>query len=250
MDAINSVHGYSGVYSYEIIIVDDGSTDQYTIELLEELSKNYIVEHQANKGPATARNTGCKIANGKYLLFLDSDNKIDPKYIDVGITSLESDINIGVVYASPYFFGENISSRKFIAKPFNINKMLVSNYIDTCAVVRKEVWSSVGGFDESPEMFTLEDWDFWLRIYEKGWKFMFIDKQLFYYRLRNGSLMDKSHKTNTGNKAIAHIYKRHALLVAKQHQRLYESLDYKIGSKLLRPYRFIKRIVKQYAINS
>src|SRR4051812_30684422 len=98
-DAIESVRSYNGKHSYEIIIVDDGSTDEATLTLLEGLSvDSCVVLHQPNKGPAAARNTAIRHSKGEYILFLDSDNKIRPEYIDEGIKALENDKKAGVAY--------------------------------------------------------------------------------------------------------------------------------------------------------
>jgi glycosyltransferase involved in cell wall biosynthesis len=243
-EAIESVKAYSGRYSYEIIIIDDGSTDLFTIELLKELSKEYTILRQENNGPATARNNGCKIAKGRCFLFLDSDNKIIPDYIDFGIDILDHNSEAGVVYAKAHFFGDK-SRTEFNSIPFDIKELLVTNYIDMCAIVRKRTWESVDGFDESPEIFTLEDWDFWLKVYEKGWKFIFIDKKLFYYRIREGSLMDNYHKSEILKVRTEYIFKKHVLLLEQQYRSIYQSLAYKTGLKILRPYRLVKKFFKQ-----
>jgi glycosyltransferase involved in cell wall biosynthesis len=248
-EAVESVKAYSGKYSYEIIIIDDGSTDLFTLEVLKELSKPYVVLRKENKGPATARNYGCRLAKGRYFLFLDSDNKIIPEYIDLGITSLDQNITSGVVYAKAHFFGDK-SRIGFNSIPFDIKELLVTNYIDMCTIVRKEAWESVGGFDESPDMFTLEDWDFWLSIFEKGWNFYFLNKPLFYYRIREGSLMDIHLQNKDYFRRNIYLFDKHYELYRKYYAFIIDnaiahfkkkSLAYRIGNTFTRPAKIIKK---------
>src|SRR4051812_30462131 len=82
-EALDSISAYPDKGMYEVIIINDGSTDELTLSLLNNLQQNgeHIVLHQENKGPAAARNAGVKMAKAPYLLFLDSDNKIESNYI-------------------------------------------------------------------------------------------------------------------------------------------------------------------------
>ncbi|OZI05399.1 hypothetical protein BWI93_25675 [Siphonobacter sp. BAB-5385] len=103
-EALASVEAYQGSYAYEIIIINDGSTDPHTLEYLRELeTRGYSILHQENKGAAAARNTGVRAARGKYLLLLDSDNRIRPAYLEKGIPVLESRPDVGVVYGNAHF---------------------------------------------------------------------------------------------------------------------------------------------------
>lgn len=100
-DALQSIANTQIQYSYEIIIVDDGSTDSLTINKLLELEQaGFHIIRQQNGGPAKARNTGIEQAIGKYILPLDADNKIHPNYINKGIPLLESGF-ADIIYAKP-----------------------------------------------------------------------------------------------------------------------------------------------------
>ena len=84
-EAVTSVKE-SSFTNYEIIIVDDGSSDLHTLSVLRQLEHQkckLIV--QANGGPAAARNSGVRVAKGEYLFFLDSDNKIHPEYLEKSV---------------------------------------------------------------------------------------------------------------------------------------------------------------------
>lgn len=244
-EAVNSVLTYHGKYSYEIIITDDGSTNKNTLALLRGLEEQDIkILHQENKGPAAARNTGVKNCDSEYLLLLDSDNSIDPVYIDEGINALKLNDAAGVAYGNAHFFGES-TRRNIEDAPFDITRILLNNYIDTCAVVRRKAWESVGGMDEEKLLIGHEDWEFWINLYAQGWQFIYLDKTLFNYRVATASLITKTSKTDFYNK-LGYIYKKHWKVVHETYLRLYgKSVTADADEK--RPLRsFIKYSRKKY----
>ncbi len=232
-EAIESVEKYHDKNAYEIIIVNDGSIEEYTIELLNKLKEKYYkIIHQENKGPAAARNTGVINSKGKFLLFLDSDNKIRTAYIDKGIEVLSKNKEIGVVYGNPIFFGGN-TERHFKTKEFDLKSIVHGNYIDVCTVIRREVWEDVGGFDENRELLQ-EDWEFWIRVGKSKWKFFYIDEPLFDYRIRNNSHVTNSH--GKYNQLLKYVYSKHIDLFINNYHSLDSELQYN-KSLIERPFR-------------
>lgn len=244
-DAINSIDKTDDL-TLNIIIVDDGSTDVYTLDLLVKLKEQEItVIHQKNKGPAAARNTGVKASNSKYLLFLDSDNKIRPTYIPKAINILESDEKIGVVYGVPNFFGESEETR-FIPLEFNMNTILRNNYIDVCAVIRREVWENVCGFDENSLLIGREDWDFWIKVGVAGWGFHFVQETLYDYRIRKDSIIAQASMNNSLEKALTYLYLKHKEIFLMTYDDLYQT-KLKYESEHKNPfYLFIKYFYHKY----
>ena len=93
--------------SYEHIIVNDGSTDPFTLERLKALSQEGIlVLTQSNQGLGAARNTGIKKASGEFIWPLDSDNKLCPDFVQQALSFFQQAPSIGVVYGDALLFGE------------------------------------------------------------------------------------------------------------------------------------------------
>jgi glycosyltransferase involved in cell wall biosynthesis len=260
-DALSSVESYRGTNNYEIIIVNDGSTDLQTIKLLEQLKKDKLkIIEQENKGPAAARNTGVKASTGEYILFLDSDNKIRGSYIDIGIELMNNNQDIGVVYGKPFFFGDTNVAR-FNSRDFCMSTLLLCNYIDMCSVVRKSMLIKLGGLDESQALIGHEDWELWIRAGAAGWKFRYVDKVLYEYRVRENSLVKQSLREDEHAKMLEYLYIKHLKIFLKNYKDLYnktvelsvsqnnqinlikaltESSSYKLGNLLIRPLSRIK----------
>lgn len=245
-EALESIKSYPDNKVYEVIIVDDGSTDQHTLTLLSKLNhEGYTIIHQENKGPAAARNTGIRQSRGEYILFLDSDNKIRAAYIDKGIEILKTYNDVGVVYGNPSFFGDSDQPR-FTTEKFDMYKMLRTNYIDICTVVRRKAWEEVGGLDENRLLMGHEDWEFWINTASKGWKFHYVDEVMFEYRLRSNSLIMQSSETDNVSQLVRYVHQKHLDTYIKYYQALY--IQYSIcQNDQKRPFRsFVKFMYKKY----
>lgn len=200
-EALASVAQVKEKELYEVIIVDDGSTDVETIKTLLAIeAEGYFIFRKKNEGLGAARNAGIKLAKGDYILPIDCDNKIRPEYLHDGIQILDAEPSIDVVYGNAEYFGEKKGI--WTIGDFNLQKLMVGNYIDACAIFRKSTWERMGGYDEKMPVMGFEDWDFWLRIAFARGRFHYVNKTLFDYRFSEKSMInllqsDSYEKINT-----------------------------------------------------
>ena len=171
---------------WEAVIVNDGSTDAYTSELLHNYHKpNTKVIFTKNQGLAEARNTAIAAAKGTYILPLDADDKIAPTYCEKAVDVIRNNKEIGIVHSETEYFGEHSGLRD--DPPFSLETMLQRNIILCSSMFRREDWEQVGGYNANMK-YGGEDWDFWLSIIELGRKVFKIPEVMFYYRIRTGSM--------------------------------------------------------------
>lgn len=193
-DAVASVMNQTH-NDWEIIIVDDGSTDADTLTTLHILElrqdSRIRVLRQDNAGPAAARNTAIAHAKGKYILPLDADDTIEPSYMAQAIPVLERDSNIGIVYCKAKKFG--LEQGIWALPPFSYEEMAIDNVIFCTAFFRRNDWEVVGGFPETL-IHGMEDYAFWLKILAMHRKVHQIDDVLFNYRIKARSRTSDFHE--------------------------------------------------------
>ena len=179
--------------NYEIIIVDDGSTDN-TQEVLSRYShlENIKFVTQSNQGPAAARNRGIKLSSGEYIAFLDADDLWLPTKLEKQIIFLEQHPLTDMVYCDAYIFSGNFPWKKTLfnmSPPASGNvfeRLFLLNFIPILTVVlRRNIFNTSGFFDES--IIGPEDYDLWLRIC-KSKTITFIQEPLAKYRVSAGQI--------------------------------------------------------------
>jgi GT2 family glycosyltransferase len=225
VEAIASVER-SAPPNCELVIVNDGSRQARTLEILDGLKRfGYFVHDQENMGLAGARNAGIGMARGRYILPLDDDNRIRDHYLADAIRVLDTQPEVGVVYGDCFEFG--IPRTQQTIPDFDLGRLLRRNYIDACAVLRKQVWIDCQGYD--PWIFGLEDWELWIHAAERGWKFHHLHYCAFDYRVRPDSLLSKT--VAIEGELRRRIRAKHAELYWKASQEVVEDLTRRLAEQ-------------------
>lgn len=169
LEALQSV--FSQTYQIaEIIVVDDGSTDN-TKEVLEPFCDRLTYIKQTNAGPSAARNRGVRFASGDWVAFLDSDDCWEVEHISRLVEKAHEYPGAAMVYCGKRWvdaggrFMDNIPLQKTFPSGWIFNELFHANYISSASVVivKRQCFMDAGGFNER---FTsiAEDYDLWMRI--------------------------------------------------------------------------------------
>ena len=216
VEAIASVERFAPP-NCELIIVNDGSCDQQTLEILDTLKRGgYFIVDQQNLGLSAARNAAISMARGRYILPLDDDNRIRANFIEDAKRALDASPEIGVVYGDRSDFG--LYSGAHEIPEFDLVTILRMNYIDACAVFRRQMWTDCGGYDS--QMSPMEDWELWIHAAERGWLFHHLHYLTFDYRIRPGSLISGFQSPQALEEFRKRILVKHQMLSDKLFREL------------------------------
>lgn len=163
----------------EVVIVDDGSTSESTINYISQLP--YKVVSQSNKGLPAARNFGISHALGEYIFPLDSDDIVS-EYIGIYINELINNKDFDVLFGDLHSFGD-INKIYKLKDTTKLEFFLDDKFIPACSIYRLDLWNKLNGYDES--FITSEDYDFYCRAFSSNAKFKYMKKPNYYWRIIN-----------------------------------------------------------------
>ncbi|MFM0438532.1 glycosyltransferase [Paraburkholderia strydomiana] len=183
------------LHDIEVIVVDDGSSEDPSPVIARHNDSRVKVIKQPNAGVAHARNTAISVARGEFLAFLDADDWLAPTMVETLVGVLRQNIDTGLAYCDITRVDANgkTADEHRIAgcRPElsgNILPALIAGgyFPPASVVVRASVVEQVGGFE--PQLGGCCDWDLWIRIAAAGYKALFCNERLAFYRLHGQSM--------------------------------------------------------------
>lgn len=233
IEALESVKSQT-YQNIELIVSDDCSNDN-TVSLVKKwLSDNTrrftwveIIEASNNTGTSANYNRAVKACHGEWLKMLDGDDKLLPFCISDFVDYVIHHPNAGVVFSKVVGFGDMENANKWpwlnvkrFFDTFNSIQFRIilsnQNFLPSASVfLKKNVWQSTGGYNEDIPL--IEDWPFWIKVLENGYKFDFLDKETACYRFSflsisqdqkslSGAYMDSGSKARSfANKSLEKI---------------------------------------------
>ena len=200
---------------FELLILDDGSTDDSKAvarQLRDRFSKDLPIRllRLEDVGPSASRRHGVEQSLGRYLVFLDADDRIASTFLERTVPVLEQDPTIGFAYTDSIYFGDK--SHLCEHPDYDFARLCASNFISYCSLLRRTAFDAVDGYDRENWGY-YEDWDLWIRLGRAGWKGRHVAEALFLYHQHFGtSLSSYSRRLDPIYKAF--VITRHGELYA------------------------------------
>jgi len=194
-EALQSV-GAQSYRRWEVVVVDDCGPDDGTYEVIKAFRTSFpdhrveCVRHPTNRGVSAARNTAIAAAEGEFLAFLDPDDSWFPDHLSNCMGAFSRDAGVAVVTGPVEIFGNKDAGQVWPdwqaqgwRREYFPESLSIQNFIQICATVaRRSAVAEVGGFDVTPALQHIEDYDLWIRLADRGYRFVFLDEKTARYR--------------------------------------------------------------------
>ncbi|MCC6661084.1 MAG: glycosyltransferase family 2 protein [Phycisphaerales bacterium] len=173
--AVGSALAQAGA-DVRVVVVDDGSGEDSARRCAECAGPRVRVIRQENRGLPAARNAGAHGADSPYLAFLDADDTVEPRFATALAAALGGAPGASHAYCHERIVG--LHEGQWRVPEWDPLLLMVTNLHPVTALVRRECFERVGGFDESLSR-GYEDWDLWLKFAERGWRGVRVPEMLF-----------------------------------------------------------------------
>ena len=205
-EALHSVRDQT-LSDVELVVVDDGSTEAETIREPDGVAAaGTQVIRSENRGLSAARNLGIRHTRGEYICCLDADDALVPSWLDRAVAQLDGDRGVGFVSHWLETFGDE--QGEWTPGRIDLGALLDKNTVNGAALFRREIIDAVGGFDESMRD-GCEDWEFWIRVIEAGYRGTIVPEVLYRYRRRPDSMSRAMNATDTWFRLYGELIDKH-----------------------------------------
>ncbi len=165
----------------ELVVVDDGSTDEDTLRVLDGLERDGVrVLHQRNSGPAAARMAGVHATSAPYVFPLDADDLVGAGGLSVLADALDEHEHVVVAWGDVEILGERAFYWRSVSPMLDPWWITYVNEIPISSMTRRNALLEVGGWQLRDGW---EDWDLWMSFAERGWHGVYVPQKVFRYRV-------------------------------------------------------------------
>lgn len=239
-NCLNSIFDQNTNFTYEVIVINDGSKDN-TLDVISSYinNTNLIIISQENAGISATRDKGLEVASGKYIMFVDADDLLEPNSIDLLLSEALNN-NIDIVEGNYLFWYEDNSTssgKPYWSEKFSINLDSNKEFISKIQgfpwgrIYSRDLWSNVN----FPLNFDYEDTIIQLTIFQKASSFVYVPNNIYKYRIIPNSISSRligSEKSLDSYFIVKHILNQNKLINIQISPELYKLILKHLGTLL------------------
>jgi glycosyltransferase involved in cell wall biosynthesis len=164
---------------------------------------------QENKGLSESRNVGIRRGDGEFILPLDSDDWIEPNYLELAVPKM-NDPKVGIV--SPDMQYEGLLHERIPPRGLTLAEEMRDNNLPVCSLIRRAAFEQTSGYETvfvevagSTKVLGYEDWNMWIDILKRGWTVAVVNEPLFHYRVKPVSMITQARNLRPGLTRLIHL---------------------------------------------